>query len=325
MKFCGNSLKSIPWQERPEGCSDVLWRYSGNPVIGAHDLPDSNSIFNSAVVPFSKGYAGVFRVDDRARNMSMHTGFSKDGIHWKIEPDSLKFAEEPADDAPVYETGYDPRVCKVGEEYIVTWCNCAMRAYPSIGIAKTTDFKRFVRLEDAFLPYNRNGVLFPRKINGEYMMLSRPSDNWHTPFGDIFLSRSPDLSYWGKHRLVMKPSQSWEALKIGAGPVPVETDEGWLLFYHGVIRSCSGFVYSFGAALLDLDAPWKVIARGKSYLLAPHELYERVGDVPNVTFPCAALVDPPTGRIAIYYGCADTCVGLCFGRLDEIMDFIRKP
>ena len=105
-------------------------------------------------------------------------------------------------------------------------------------------------------------MLFPRKIKGKYVMFSRPSDNGHTPFGDIYLSQSPDMVHWGEHRFVMGTKGGWQSTKVGAGPVPIETPEGWLLFYHGVLTSCNGFVYSFSAALLDLDQPWKVIARG---------------------------------------------------------------
>ena len=90
-----------------------------------------------------------------------------------------------------------------------------------------------------------------------------------------------------------------------------------------MLTSCNGFVYSFGAALLDLDQPWKVIYRAAPYLLSPQTLYECVGDVPNVVFPCAALYDRPTGRIAIYYGAADTVVGLAFAYVDEIVEFVR--
>ena len=97
------------------------------------------------------------------------------------------------------------------------------------------------------MPYNRNGVLFPRKIGGEYLMLSRPSDTGHTSFGDIFVSRSPDLKYWGCHRYVMgtvKGDESaWQSTKIGPGPTPIETDGGWLLIYHGVLTTCNGYVY----------------------------------------------------------------------------------
>jgi len=154
-------------------------------------------------------------------------------------------------------------------------------------------------------------------------MLNRPSDNGHTPFGDIYLSQSPDLIHWGRHRFVMGTRDGWQSTKIGAGPVPIETSEGWLLFYHGVLTSCNGFVYSFGSALLDLDKPWKVIHRGGPYLLSPQTYYECVGDVPNVAFPCATLFDSQTGRIAIYYGGADTVTALAFAKLDEILDFIK--
>lgn len=88
----------------------------------------------------------------------------------------------------------------------------------------------------------RHAVLFPRKINGMYTMLSRPSDSGHTPFGDIFLSQSPDMEFWGRHRHVMSKSDRWwEGVKIGGGAAPIETSEGWLLFYHGVTSTCNGF------------------------------------------------------------------------------------
>ena len=78
MKIFGNPLPGMPWEERPAGCKDVLWRYSKNPVIPRDLLPDSNSIFNSAVVPFKGGFAGVFRCDDKNRRMTLHVGFSKE-------------------------------------------------------------------------------------------------------------------------------------------------------------------------------------------------------------------------------------------------------
>lgn len=318
------SLPNIPWQDRPAGSDAAIWRYDANPVIARDTLSDSNSIFNSAVVPFNGGFAGVFRCDDTARSMDIHTGFSADGIRWRIEPEAIVFQGDSEVTAVEYR--YDPRVCFLDGKYYVTWCN----GYhgPTIGIGYTDDFKTFTQLENAFLPCNRNGVLFPRKINGRYAMLSRPSDNGHTPFGDIFYSDSPDLAYWGRHRHVMGTvkgnGSAWQSTKIGAGPVPIETDEGWLLIYHGVLTSCNGYVYSFGAALLDLDEPWRVISRSRRYLMSPKEPYECVGDVPNVVFPCAALCDGDTGRIAVYYGCADTVTGLAFTTVGLLVDFIQK-
>ena len=301
----------------PRGEHGVVWRYSKNPVIPRNLLPASNSIFNSAVVPFKEGFAGVFRVDDTCRRMRIHAGFSEDGLNWEIE-------EEPIG-LPHSDYQYDPRVVKIGERWWVSWCN----GYhgPTIGLAWTKDFREFTQVENAFLPYNRNGVLFPRKIHGHFAMLSRPSDSGHTPFGDIFYSESPDMEFWGRHRHVMSPvpfeESPWQSTKVGAGPTPIETDEGWLLFYHGVLTSCNGFVYSMGAALLDLDEPWKVTARSRSYLLSPQAPYECTGDVPNVVFPSAALTDGGTGRIAIYYGGADTVTALAFCRIDEVVDFIK--
>ncbi len=154
-------------------------------------------------------------------------------------------------------------------------------------------------------------------------MFSRPSDNGHTPFGDIFYSESPDMAHWGRHRWVMGASGGWQSTKIGAGPIPIETTEGWLLIYHGVLTSCNGFVYSFGAALLDLEQPWKVIAAASPTCWRRRPPYERTGDVPNVAFPCAALVDADTGRLAIYYGAADTVVCLAFATIHEVIDFVK--
>lgn len=319
-RLVGAALPNIPWEVRPQGSSDPVWRYSGNPIIQRHATPTSNSVFNSAAVPFEGGFAGVFRCDNRQREMRLHSGFSKDGILWNIDPTPIQWIiTDPEISIPEY--GYDPRVCWIEDRYWVTWCNGFHG--PTIGIGWTRDFQTFTMAENALLPFNRNGVLFPRKIAGQFMMLSRPSDNGHTPFGEIFLSQSEDMLHWGRHRWVMKPEQPWESTKIGAGPVPIETDEGWLLIYHGVLTSCNGFVYHFGACLLDLEKPWKVIARGAPYLLSPQMPYEQIGDVPNVVFPCAALSDSATGRLAIYYGGADTVTCLAFAEVGDLVDWIK--
>ncbi len=323
-KIIGPELKNMPWQDRPEGHFMPVLRYDANPIIGRHATKRSNSVFNSAVVPFGDGFAGVFRCDNRAVQMDIYVGFSKDGINWEISDDPIVFEGDPVVTEKVYR--YDPRVCCLDGKYYITWCN----GYhgPTIGIGWTEDFKTFHQIENAFLPYNRNGVLFPRKIDGKYMLMSRPSDTGHTPFGDIFVSQSYDMEFWGKHRHMMGPSKfedsGWQCTKIGAGPVPIETDEGWLLIYHGVITTCQGYVYRMGAALLDRDEPWKVLYRTSDYIMAPYEDYEMNGDVPNVTFPCATLCDAETGRIAIYYGCADTVTGLAFTTVDTLLEYMKE-
>jgi beta-1,4-mannooligosaccharide/beta-1,4-mannosyl-N-acetylglucosamine phosphorylase len=316
----------IPWEERPAGTTGVLWRSSRNPIVPRDAVPRANSIFNSAVVPFRDGFAGVFRVDDRRRTMNLHAGRSSDGVDWEIEHEPIAF--EPSDGRVAeiqtsFEHAYDPRVTWLEDRYYVTWCS----GYhgPTIGIGYTHDFEVFHQLDNAFLPFNRNGVLFPRRIAGSYGMLSRPSDGGHTAFGDVFYSESPDLVHWGRHRHVLGPIPwTWQSTKVGGGPTPIETEEGWLVMYHGVLTSCNGFVYSMGAALLDLEEPWRVLARGADYLLSPQEAYEQVGDVPNVVFPCAALVDREADRVSVYYGGADTVVCLAHGHLSDILEFTRS-
>lgn len=321
IKIVGNAVPNLPWQDKPAGAYGPVWRYAKNPIIPRDLVPTANSIFNSAAIPFEGKFAGVFRCDSMTRKMILHAGFSEDGMNWKIGDKPIDWIiDDPEVEAPEYM--YDPRVLWLEDRYYIVWCNGFHG--PTIGIGYTHDFKEFHLVENALLPYNRNGVLFPRKINGKYMLLSRPSDTGHTAFGDIFLSQSEDMIHWGRHRHVMSPKEPWESTKIGGGPVPIETSEGWLMFHHGVLTSCNGYVYSFGAVLLDLEQPWKVILRCRPYLINPRELYEIAGDVPNVTFPCAAIPDAATGRIAIYYGCADTVTGLAFCQVDELVAFMRE-
>jgi len=318
----GQPLPNIPWQDRPKASSDLVWRHSANPIIDRHPIPIAQAIYNSAVVPLKGRFVGVFRTEYRSRLPYLHLGRSDDGLHWNIEHHKIHLTCKDPDIRPM-NYAYDPRVCRIGDTYYVTWCN----GYhgPTIGIARTKDFKHFEQMDNAFLPCNRNGVLFPRKINGKFAMLSRPSDMGHTPFGDIFYSQSPDMIHWGHHRFVMgKGGQWWQSTKVGAGPIPIETTEGWLLFYHGVITQCNGYVYSMGAALLDRDEPWRVKLRSNQHLLAPEMSYENCGFVPNVVFPCAALSDAPTGRLAIYYGAADTytCVAYCYAH--EVLRWLKE-
>jgi beta-1,4-mannooligosaccharide/beta-1,4-mannosyl-N-acetylglucosamine phosphorylase len=319
----GDPLPNMPWQDKPKDCYDIIWRYDKNPVIGREALKESLRIFNSAIIPYHNEYIGVFRVDHRNGYPNLHLGRSKDAFEWVIEENHIVFQNEDGSPAAPILYGYDPRLLKIEDTYYITWCNYFNG--PTIGIAKTIDFKTFIQLENAFLPFNRNGVLFPRKINGNFVMLNRPSDNGHTPFGDIYLSQSPDLIYWGKHRLVMKAGHYWwKNTKIGPGPVPIETIHGWLMIYHGVCTTCSGFVYSLGAALLDIDDPSKIIADSQNYILTAEKSYEITGFVPNVTFPCATVQDADTGRIAIFYGAADTYSALAFTYVDDLIAYIRE-
>ena len=323
VKMFTDNLPNIPWQEKPGDCTGPVWRYSENPIIDRNPLPGVARIFNSAVVPYKGEFIGVFRAEQTDGVPHLYLGYSKDGIRWTYDSEKIPFVNEKGEPyMPKY--AYDPRLIKVEDTYYIIWCTDFYGA--ALGLAKTTDFKKFVRLENPFLPFNRNGVFFPRKINNNFLLLSRPSDSGHTPFGDVFLSESPDLVYWGKHRHVMSRGyrQWWQSLKIGGGAAPIETSEGWLLFYHGVTGTCNGFVYSMGACILDIDNPSIVKYRSDTFILTPEKWYEERGFVANVVFPCATLNDAETGKIAIYYGAADSYVGLAFTTVDELVSYIKE-
>lgn len=323
IKIIGSVLKNMPWQEKPQGYDGVLWRHSENPITSWNPTKKTARIFNSAVIDYRDGFIGIFRADHKHGKAQLHVGRSKDGLIWDITDEEIQWKDENGKPfQPDY--AYDPRLVKIDHTYYVVWCT-SFAGQPTLGIGKTKDFKEFIRLENAFVPFNRNGVLFPRKINGNYLLLNRPSDSGHTPFGDIYISESPDLTYWGRHRRVMAKGGSgwWQDKKIGAGPIPIETSEGWLLFYHGVSAPCNGFVYSIGAAILDIDCPYKVLYRTRDYILTPEMSYETTGFVPNVAFPCATLHDAATGRIAVYYGAADTYVAVAYAQVEELVEYIK--
>ena len=195
--------------------------------------------------------------------MDIYAGFSKDAIHWEINHEPITFAGE---DQEILQRQYryDPRVCFIEDRYYITWCN----GYhgPTIGVAYTFDFQTFVQLENAFLPYNRNGVLFPRKINGKYAMLfpSKRYQDIHR-LAIFFYRQSPDLEYWGHHRFVMGTfggdASAWQATKIGPGPVPIETDRGMAVNLSRRITHLQWFRIPYGLRTAhDLEQPWKVLS-----------------------------------------------------------------
>ena len=166
------SLPNLPWQERPADCTAPVWRYQENPIISRNPIPGVARIFNSAVIPYEDAFVGVFRGEQVNGIPFIYFGRSADGIHWTFDQEKIQFLDENGEPfQPVY--AYDPRLVEVDGTYYVIWCQDAYGA--AIGMAKTTDFQTFVRVENPFLPFNRNAVLFPRKIDGKYIAIIHPS------------------------------------------------------------------------------------------------------------------------------------------------------
>ncbi|HOK55258.1 MAG TPA: glycosidase, partial [Armatimonadota bacterium] len=158
-------------------------------------------------------------------------------------------------------------------------------------------------------PENKDGVLFPKKIDGRYARLDRPIGGG---VGNIWISYSEDLIYWGDSKVVMTTRPGyWDNDRIAASAPPIETPKGWLEIYHGVKHTSAGPVYRLGAVLLDLEDPSKVVGRAPVPILSPREYYERIGDIGNVVFSCGAVRSEFNGGLKVYYGAGDTCI--CVG------------
>ena len=300
---------------------DIIQRHPANPILTARDIPGgASSVFNSGLIRHEGRIVALLRVEKRDGTQSIRYAESPDGIHFEVADEPMLVpAAEPH--LTYEEAIYDPRITKIDDTYYVTYAS-ENRFGCQIGLSKSKDLKHWEKMEPIALPDNRNIVLFPEKIRGLYCRLSRPFSGQQ---GGIWVDYSPDLVFWGIHRNIMESRRfHWDRGKIGPGAPPVRTDRGWLIIYHGTTPYCNGLVYRLGLALLDLEDPTKVLGRPPQYLLTPTEDYERVGDVPNVVFPIATVVDEGTGRLALYYGCADTSVGLAHANLRDVIAFVKE-
>ncbi|MCS7467034.1 glycoside hydrolase family 130 protein [Stieleria sp. ICT_E10.1] len=209
----------------------------------------------------------------------------------------------------------DARITKIDQTYWITYVSVS-RQGAATALASSEDMLTFKRHGLIFCPENKDVVLFPGQVDGQYLALHRPNPNSHFSPPQIWIARSPDLLHWGEHQSLYGGEQSWEGDRVGGGTPPMLIDEGWLHLYHGSRRTQrDGRVgeYSVGALLLDRDDPSRVLARSGQPMMAPMAEYERNGFVPNVVFPTAmipASLDHSDDRISVYYGAADTAIGV---------------
>ncbi|MFO7895805.1 MAG: glycoside hydrolase family 130 protein [Candidatus Cloacimonadales bacterium] len=315
-------------------------RYVNNPILTRAEIPeispelvDPSSVFNPAAIKIEDKYKLILRVQNRARETYLLLAESDDGINFQVDNKLLKLKGLDQIDEKIYHC-YDPRITQIGDTYYlmfaIDFADCC-----KLALAASPDFKEFEFMGIVSEEANRNGVLFSETIGGRYYRLDRPN-KLALPGGpvtgrDIYLSSSSDLLNWQSEALVMAGRPHYWDEIIGAGPPPVKTRAGWLLIYHGIALHYAP-IYQAGVALLDLHDPSKVIARSRYNILEPRELYEIVGQVPNVIFPSGltvdnydsegfALADSP---VHIYYGAADTVVGLARSTVAELLDKCKK-
>jgi predicted GH43/DUF377 family glycosyl hydrolase len=297
---------------------DILHRFEGNPIIALEDIPfRCNTVFNGAVVKIGNEYIHLLRVESQQGYSVFALARSKDGLHFTVED---KPVMEPARKGPFarYEKRgiEDPRITEIEGVYYVMYT--AYSKYgPRIALAKTEDFFHYKRIAIVSEPGNKDGILFPERINGEYVRLDRPIGKG---VGSMWVSYSKNLVDWGKSEILMTPRQGmWDSYRIGASVPPIRTEHGWLEIYHGVKKTAAGPIYRIGTVMLDLEKPDKVIARSDQPVLSPREDYERIGDVGNVAFACGAVVED-SGEIKLYYGAADTCICVATANFDDLVN-----
>jgi predicted GH43/DUF377 family glycosyl hydrolase len=299
-------------------------RYPGNPLLSPERWPYAiNAVMNAGATRVGDQTVLVCRAEDRRGFSHLACAWSRDGAsNWVVD-------EQPAltydGDHPEEEWGLeDPRVTRVDEldAWIITYTAFG-RGGPGISLAKTSDFRSFERLGLVMTPEDKNGVLLPRRVDGHWILFHRPTS---IHGADIWLSRSTDLRSWSTPELVMsrRPGGWWDSARIGMGTPPLETDEGWLVVYHGVRQTVAGGLYRAGLALLDLNHPANVLRRSEEWVLGPQAQFEVSGDVPNVVFPCGLVRDGETDTLSLYYGAADTRIGLATANCSEVLDYLRE-
>ncbi len=311
-------------------------RCSANPILTRRDIPDLppgltdiTSVFNPGAIRLGDVDTLLLRVQTRGRETVLMVAESTDGESFTVRPQLTTISGLDAVRETIYHI-YDPRLTQIDETLYIMFAADVDGAC-RLGLAHGASLDRLELLSFGHDTDTRNGVLFPEKLGGRYLRLERPNlvtvEGGVTSGGEIVLAESDDLITWRTIARVMEGRcHYWDEL-IGSGPPPVKTRDGWLHIYHGIARHFGAGIYQAGAVLLDLENPARVLARSRNNILEPRESYETVGQVPNVVFPSGMIVDdlddegfaPPAAAVRVYYGAADTCVGLARTTIAELL------
>ena len=298
---------------------DLLHRWEGNPIITLEDIPfRCNTVFNGSPAKYNNEYLLFLRVEGQQGYSFFTLARSNNGYHFELDDKPVMLPQKSGPFALYEKAGIeDPRITFIDDTYYILYT--AVSTYgPRIALAKTKDFNTYERVAVISEAGNKDGVLFPEKINGKYVRLDRPIAN---NIGSIWISYSDDLIHWGHHEVLITPRPGyWDSFRVGASAPPIKTKKGWLEIYHGVKMTSSGPVYRIGTILLDLENPVKVINRCDEPILSPREPYERTGDINNVVFACGAVLEEESGEIKIYYGAADTSICVATANIEDLLE-----
>ena len=336
-----------------------LTKYEGNPILAPNPANEweEKCVLNPAVIydEPNERFVMLYRAagNDVRHQIKLGMAVSTDGLHFERVSDQPIFegVHSEADGGCVE----DPRLMKIGDMYYMTY---AARAYapgrywlmtdltkapiyldetdtmgdelPAFAkdnitvsyLAATKDFKvykKFGRITEATVD-DRDVYLFPEKVGGKYVMISRPKfKNTGLKMPSIWISFGDDLIEYGKPEVLMTGEEWWETQRIGGGTPPIKTEHGWFMLYHGVDDKG---IYRVGAVLMDLDDPRKIIARTRNFIMEPEFDYETCGIYEGCVFPTGTVVKD--GTLYVYYGTADTYIGVATADFDELINYLAS-
>jgi predicted GH43/DUF377 family glycosyl hydrolase/glycosyltransferase involved in cell wall biosynthesis len=313
--YRGEDLVSLAFLDTARTPARVVEVFLPRNLIGL-DLSDPRTIrYHNPTGGFS---AAADDFSDFLTQMShLRVARSRDGIHFDVDdvPSVV-----PANRFEEYGCE-DPRATLIDGVWQITYVSVS-RIGVTTSRLTSTDFRRFERQGIMFLPDHKDVVLFPQRLGGRYVALTRPMPQSFGRVLGIWIAFSDDLVHWGDHRpLALPRSGMWDELRTGASAVPFRVADGWLEIYHGVDHNTR---YAMGGLLLDAEDPSRVIARSPEPILVPSAPYERVGLFNDAVFSCGHVaLDPGGEAIRLYYGAADTCLAAADLRVRDILDQMR--
>ena len=281
-----------------------------NPIItpNTHNIWESKYVFNPGVIYDDD----VFHMLYRAQGPDMVSRFG-----YAVSTDGISFnrMSKPVFEPETVEEVYgveDPRITYIDGKYHVCYTAFSPEKI-RVGLAVTENFITWERKGILLENFEKDAVLLPEKIDGKYVLFFSLEP-------DMYLSLSEDLVNWEEPIRIASPRKGkWDNLTIGIGGVPVKTEQGWLVMYHG---SSAGIkpIYHIGLMLLDLKNPTKVLKRTVKPLLSPEKPWEIAGGVPHIVFSCSMV--EYKDMYYLFYGGADSVIGLATLPKNDIANWI---
>ena len=324
---------------KPElSSAKCIKKHKCNPILSKKEVPfASDLVFNAGVEKYKGKYYMIFRndyiVDEKTKALKTNLGIaeSDDGVSWTVRPKPFAVTFPDSN----IQRFYDPRLTVIEDELFICFAVDTPNGVRG-GIGRIKGDFEDIEILSISLPDNRNMVLFPEKIGGMYVRLERPFSSYcrEKDSFDIWISKSPDLKFWGESSLLLTVNDVVFAnSKIGPAAPPIKTEKGWLTTFHGVdideTRGKNGWEerwqkrYTAGIMLLDLENPERIKAISKEPFIAAELPYEtEEGFRQNVIFP-GGMIAEKDGTVKIYYGASDAVECLATAKLDDILELFE--